>query len=169
MVSKKESCDNKKNLPTFIKSLKDPRSKKGKRHELYVVVIIAIMAIMNEYLSFRAFEDYAEHNKNDFYKIFKLNKKRLPKRDTFRRVFQQIDFEEINDIFKNWALQELNLTLEDWISYDGKAIKNTLPKESHPLITLVSFFAQKSKKVILQGKVKHKSNEIWSAPLKVDT
>ncbi len=160
MVSRKESCDNKKGLPSFIKSLEDSRSNKGKRHELYVVVVIAIMAIMNQYLTFRAFEDYAEHNKKDFYKIFKLKKKRLPKRDTFRRVFQLINFEELNLIFEEYVLQELSLTKNDWISFDGKAIKHTLPKEAHFLVTLVSFFAQKSKKIILQGKVKHKSNEI---------
>lgn len=160
MAPTKDTCDNNKSLSTFIKSLKDSRSNKGKRHELYIIVIITIMAIMNDYIGFRAFEDYAEHNKKDFYKIFKLKKKRLPKRDTFRRVFQKLDFEELNEVFKNWALQELNLTIGDWISYDGKAIKNTLPDESHHLVTLVSFFSQKSKKIILQGKVKHKSNEI---------
>lgn len=160
MVTQNQSCGNNIGLPVFIKNLKDKRSNLGKRHELYIVIIITIMGLMNGYLSFRGLEAFAERNKKDFYKIFKLNKKRLPKRDTFRRIFSQIEFEELNKVFENWIKQELNITKLDWFSLDGKAIKHTFPNQSHYFVTLVSVFAHKNKQVISQGKVKHKSNEI---------
>ena len=160
MVTSNQSCGNNIGLPIFIKCLKDERSNLGKRHELYVVIIIAIMGLMNGYLSFRGLEAFAERNKKDFYKIFKLKKKRLPKRDTFRRIFSQIEFEELNKVFEKWIKQELHITKLDWFSLDGKAIKHTFPNQSHYFVTLVSLFAHKSKQVISQGKVKHKSNEI---------
>ena len=43
---------------------------------------------------------------------------------------------------------------------DGKAIKHTFPDKAHYFVTMVSLFAHKSKQIISQGKVKHKSNEI---------
>jgi len=160
MVTQNQSCGNNIGLPAFIKSLKDKRSNLGKRHELYIVIIIAIMGLMNGYLTFRGLEAFAERNKKDFYKIFKLNKKRIPKRDTFRRIFSQIEFEELNKVFESWIKQELNITELDWFSLDGKAIKHTFPNQSHYFVTLVSLFAHKSKQIVSQGKVKHKSNEI---------
>ena len=111
MVTSNQSCGNNIGLPIFIKCLKDERSNLGKRHELYVVIIIAIMGLMNGYLSFRGLEAFAERNKKDFYKIFKLKKKRLPKRDTFRRIFSQIEFEELNKVFEKWINPNYTKTL----------------------------------------------------------
>lgn len=160
MVSAKESCDNNKSFLKLIKDLTDLRSSQGKRHEIHVVLIIAMMAIMNGYLSFRALQDYAELNKKEFIKLFKLKKKRVPKKDVFRTVFNQIQFEELNFIFESWVKQELKNSKLDWFSLDGKAIKHTFPDKAHYFVTLVSMFAHKSKQIVSQGKVKHKSNEI---------
>ena len=160
MASRNESCGKNIGLAIFIKSLEDKRLAKGKRHELYVVIIIAIMGLMNGYLTFRGLERFALRNEKDFYKIFKLSKKRVPKRDTFRRIFSQIEFEKLNEVFESWIKQELQTTKLDWFSLDGKAIKHTFPEHAHYFVTLVSVFAHKSKQIISQGKVKHKSNEI---------
>lgn len=154
------SCDIKVGFPTLIKDLTDSRKSRGKIHDLYVVVIIAIMALINQQLSFRAFEDYAENNKDEFFKLFKLKRKRLPKRDTFRRVFSQIQFKELEFAFESWVKQEIEITERDWFSLDGKAIKHTFPDKAHYFVTLVSMFAHKSKQIISQEKIKHKSNEI---------
>ena len=74
MVYSNKSCDNNRSFLELIKDLTDLRSSQGKRHEIHIVIIIAIMGIMNGYLSFRALQDYAELNKKEFYKIFKLKK-----------------------------------------------------------------------------------------------
>jgi len=160
MVSLKQSCDKNKSFLKLINDLTDLRSSQGKRHEIHVVIIIAIMGIMNNHLSFRALQDYAEVNQKKFFKIFKLKKKRVPKKDVFRTVFNQIQFEELNFAFESWVKQELQITKLDWFSLDGKAIKHTFPNKAHYFVTLVSLFAHKSKQIVSQGKVKHKSNEI---------
>jgi len=160
MVYSNKSCDNNRSFLELIKDLTDLRSSQGKRHEIHIVIIIAIMGIMNGYLSFRALQDYAELNKKEFYKIFKLKKKRLPKKDVFRTVFSQIQFEELEFAFESWVKQELQITNFDWFSLDGKAIKHTFPDKAHYFVTMVSLFAHKSKQIISQDKVKHKSNEI---------
>ena len=155
-----ESCDTNRSFLKLIKDLTDLRSAQGKRHDIHVVIIIAIMGIMNGYLSFRALQDYAELNKKEFCKLFKLKKKRVPRKDVFRSVFDQIQFDELNFAFEAWVKQELQITKLDWFSLDGKAIKHTFPEHAHYFVTLVSMFAHKSKQVISQNKVKHKSNEI---------
>jgi len=155
-----QSCDKNKNLLDFIKDLTDLRKTQGKIYNIEVIVVIVIMGIMNGYLSFRALEDYAELHKKQFVKIFNLKNKRVPKRDTFRRVFNNLIFEELNYLFKDWVLNNLEFTDYDWYSLDGKAIKHTFPNKSHHFVTLVSVFSHKHKQIISQGKVKHKSNEI---------
>ncbi len=155
-----QSCDKNKNLLDFIKDLTDLRRTQGKIYNIEVIVVIAIMGIMNGYLSFMALEDYAELHKKQFVKIFNLKNKRVPKRDTFRRVFNNLIFEELNYLFKDWVLNNLEFTDYDWYSLDGKAIKHTFPNKSHHFVTLVSVFSHKHKQTITQGKVKHKSNEI---------
>jgi predicted transposase YbfD/YdcC len=160
MVSAKESCDTNKSFLKLIKDLTDLRSAQGKRHDIQVVIIIAIMAIMNGYLSFRALQDYAKVNEKEFIKLFQLKKKRLPRKDVFRTVFSQIQFEELEFAFESWVKQEVQITNLDWFSLDGKAIKHTFPDKAHYFVTMVSVFAHKSKQIVSQGKVKHKSNEI---------
>ncbi len=160
MVYSSKSCDTNRSFLELIKDLTDLRSSQGKRHEIHVVIIIAIMGIMNGYLSFRALQDYAEINKKEFYKIFNLKKKRLPRKDVFRIVFSKIQFEELEFAFESWVKQELQITNLDWFSLDGKAIKHTFPDKAHYFVTIVSLFAHKSKQIISQDKVKHKSNEI---------
>ncbi len=159
MVSRKKSCDNKISLISFIKNLTDLRREQGKRHKLYVVVIIAIMAIMNQYTSFRGFEIYAQRNKTPLFKIFKLEKKRLPKKDTFREVFKKLDFEELDYIFKKYY-ECNNISTENiWISIDGKSIRNTMPEHLTKCVSMISFFTHDTKQVILQGKVDSKNFE----------
>ena len=160
MVISTKSCDNNRSFIGLIKDLTDLRNSQGKRHEIHVVIIIAIMGIMNGYLSFRALEDYAELNKKEFYKIFKLKKKRVPKKDVFRTVFSQIQFEELEFVFESWVKEKIQITKFNWFSLDGKVIKHTFPDKAHYFVTMVSLFAHKSKQIISQGKVKHKSNEI---------
>lgn len=160
MVYTNKSCDKNKNFIDLIKGMTDLRSELGKRHDLHVVVIIAIMAIMNGFLSFRAIEDYAELNKKEFIKLLKIKKKRVPKKDVFRTVFSQIQFEELEFAFESWVKCELQIVENDWFSIDGKSIKHTFPDKAHYFVMMVSMFAHKSKQIISQGKINYKSNEI---------
>ena len=120
------------------------------------------MAIMSGHTNYLAFYDFAHKRKNKrlIFKYLKPRKKVLPSYDTIKRVFLNINFNELAHIFKIWAMQHIQLNEKDLVSFDGKAIKGTLPKESQKLIQLVTFFAHKSKTVLLHSKIKHKSNEI---------
>jgi len=151
-----------KSLLSLLRNMTDFRRNEGKIHDLEIIVMIILMAIMSGHTNYSAFTDFAHKKKNRrlIFKYLKPRKKVLPSYDTIRRVFLNIDFDELAHIFKIWAMQHIQLNEDDWISFDGKAIKGTLPEESYKLIQLVTFFAHKSKTVLLHGKIKHKSNEI---------
>lgn len=151
-----------KSLLSFLRNMTDFRRNEGKIHDLEIILIIILMAIMSGHTNYLAFYDFAykKSNRRLIFKYLKPRKKKLPSYDTIRRVFLNLDFEELAYVFKLWALQYIKLEKNDWISFDGKAIKGTLPDESHKLIQLVTFFAHKSKTVLLHGKVNEKSNEI---------
>jgi len=159
-INKGKSKD--KSLLSLLRNMTDFRRDEGKIHDLEIIIMIILMAIMSGHTNYLAFYDFAHKRKNKklIFKYLKPRKKVLPSYDTLRRVFLNLDFEELAYIFKIWALQHIQLNGNDWISFDGKAIKGTLPEESYKLIQLVTFFAHKSKMVILHGKIKHKSNEI---------
>jgi len=149
-----------KSLLSLLKNMSDFRRNEGKIHDLEIILMIILMAIMSGYTNYSAFTDFSIKNKNKIFKYLKPRKKILPSYDTIRRVFINLDFDELAHIFKIWAFQYIEINENDWISFDGKAIKGTLPNESYKLIQILTFFAHKSKTVILHGKVNHKSNEI---------
>ncbi|NCC71443.1 ISAs1 family transposase [bacterium] len=151
-----------KSLFLLLHNMTDFRRNEGKIHDLEIIIMIILMAIMSGHTNYTAFYDFTHKRKNKrlIFKYLKPRKKVLPSYDTIRRVFLNINFDELAYVFKIWALQHIQLNENDWISFDGKAIKGTLPEESHKLIQLITFFVHKSKTVLLHGKIKHKSNEI---------
>lgn len=159
-IKKKEKKN--KSLLSLLRNMTDFRREEGKIHDLEIIIMIILMAIMSGHTNYLAFSDFANKktNKRLIFKYLKPRKKILPSYDTIRRVFLNINFDELAYVFRIWALQHTQLNENDWISFDGKAIKGTLPEESHKLVQLVTFFAHKSKIVLLHGKIKHKSNEI---------
>jgi len=159
---KLEAINKDKSLLSLLRNMTDFRRNEGKIHDLEIILMIILMAIMSGYTNYSAFYDFAHKKKNRrlIFKYLKPRKKVLPSYDTIRRVFINLDFDELAYVFKIWASQQIQLNENDWISFDGKSIKGTLPDESHKLIQIVTFFAHKSKTVILHGKIKHKSNEI---------
>ena len=159
-INKENNKD--KSLLSLLRNMTDFRRNEGKIHDLEIIIMIILMAIMSGHTNYSAFYDFAHKKKNKrlIIKYLKPRKKILPSYDTIRRVFLNINFDELAHIFKIWAIQHIQLNEDDWVSFDGKAIKGTLPSESYKLIQLVTFFAHKSKTVLLHGKIKHKSNEI---------
>ena len=149
-----------KSLLFLLRNMTDFRRNQAKIHDIETIIFIVLMALMSDYLGYRGIEDFINKKKKSLLRFLKPRKKKLPSRDTIRRVFINLDFEELNYIFQIWAKQHVVLNEKEAISFDGKVIKNTLPEKSHKFVNIVSMFAHKSKQVLFQGKVDHKSNEI---------
>jgi len=156
MTKKKKVFD----LYKKLSQLTDIRREQGKRHSIELIVIIVILGIMNSYDGYRAIGDFITRNREKLISTFKPKKNRLPSYSTIRRVMSKIDFDELCNIFEEWANNNISIREKEWISLDGKSISGTFPEETHKFVNLVSLFCVDKKQVFSVGKVDKKSNEI---------
>ena len=143
-----------------LSQLTDKRRGQGKRHTIALVVIIVILGIMNGYDGYRAIGDFTARNREELISIFKPKKDNLPSYSTIRRVMNEVNFEELCELFEEWAKNNITIKKKEWISLDGKSISGTFPQEAHRFVNLVSLFCVDKKLVFSIGKVDEKSNEI---------
>ena len=64
--------------------------------------------------------------------------KRWPSDTTFRRIFQQLDFEKLTEKFNQWAVGEFEPQTGEWLAIDAKSIKGTVQGYSQSYQNFVS-------------------------------
>lgn len=148
----------------FLEALPDTRRKAGQRHEQGLILVLVLMGTMCGYHGYRSIGDFIKRNRADLLLHFKPKKDRLPSFDTVRRVVQQLDFKEFSEAFFKWAQQRTDLSPNEWVHVDGKAIKGTMSdysKEKQRFINLVSLYSSRSQLVIGNAQVDNsKESEI---------
>lgn len=129
-----------------------------------IILLIATMAIMSGYHHYRAMADFVTKNKKELVRELKLKKRRLPSRDTIRRALESTDFDELSELFRLWAKEQVPIEKRDVISMDGKAIGGTfegLGGSKQRFINLVSAFSAGKKQVLAVKKIENnKESEI---------
>jgi predicted transposase YbfD/YdcC len=148
-----------KNLYKLFSEISDHRRGQGKMHKLEFLLIIATMSIMSGYYSLRSMDDFVKKNGLELIRIFKPKNDRLPSFNTLSRALRKIDFDQLNNIFYQWANSYVTIEKGEWLSIDGKAIGGTVndcSKEQQNFISLVSVFASKQKQVLQIGKINSK-------------
>lgn len=152
------------NLWEALGQIKDHRRAQGRMHELRLLLIIVIMAIMSGAKGIRAMGDFVQRNREDLLETLKPKKDRLPSRQTIGRSLQQTDFDQLTEIFYQWAINDVQIEDKDWFSIDGKAIGSSVTNARNPLqrfVNLVSIFASKKRQTIKVGKIlNQKESEI---------
>ena len=76
-----------------------------------------------------------------------------------RGVIQNVDFDQLEDIFYRWSLKQIKIRKGEWINIDGKAISSTLDGHKDKFqnfISLVTCFVNKKKQVLKVGKIENK-------------
>jgi hypothetical protein len=152
-----------KNLYERLQEIKDFRRKQGREHHLAKTLMIVIMAIMSGYTGERAKGDFVKRNRKSLIKALRIRKKKLPSYQTIARILENVGFEELTHVFKEWAQEKVNIAEKEWISMDGKGISGTVKSvhnSEQNFTNLVTVFASKQKVAISVGKVDSKSNEI---------
>lgn len=144
------------NLLDYLGMIKDPRRLQGQRHELKLILLITLMSIMSGYIGYRAIGDFMRRNKEDLLDGLKPKKGRLPSFDVVRQVLIHIDFKEVSRQFHQWAKQYINISKNEWISIDGKAIGGTV-SGAHSIdqnfVSLVSLYCSKQKLIFGNAQV----------------
>jgi hypothetical protein len=89
----------------------------------------------------------------------------IPSHDTFSRVFQLLNSEELQRCFLNWTQSVCQLTEGEIVAIDGKTLRHSYDTANdQKAIHLVSAWASKNRLVLGQTKVDKKSNEITAIP-----
>jgi hypothetical protein len=146
-------------LITKLEQLKDFRRAEGRRHELPVVIVIIIMAIMSQIYSIRGIEAFIKRHREDLIKFLGIQKERVPSYFTVRQVLLNIDFNELAEIFKQWAIENNLISSGQWISIDGKCIKSTLSNyhsSEQNFVSIVSAFAHNTGIVVMSQSYQNK-------------
>lgn len=142
-----------------LKQVKDFRTVKGTRHPLWLVLLLVIMATMSGYVGYRACGDFVKRHQEEIINSFNLPKARVPSYSTIRRVFMGVNYEELVIAFNNWSAQYASNDQQDWLSIDGKSLKNTVTnynKESQDFVSIVSVFSSQRGLVLGLNKFNNK-------------
>ena len=109
-------------------------------------------------------QSYGESKYKWFKKFLELPNG-IPSHDTFSRVFQLLNPEELQRCFLNWTQSVCQLTEGEIIAIDGKTLRHSYDTANdQKAIHLVSAWASKNRLVLGQTKVDKKSNEITAIP-----
>jgi predicted transposase YbfD/YdcC len=137
-------------------------------HKLEDILFIALCTIICHGEDYEDMVAFGEE-KTDWLKKYIELPNGIPSHDTFNRVLEQIEPEELRKILSNDGKALIDLLEHHHISFDGKKIKGVSPKSrgNHGLYILSAWVNEKGL-CIGQAKVQDKSNEITAIPRLLD-
>jgi len=151
-----------KQLIEILKSLPDPRKKRGKRHRIISIMAIAICAVLCGARSYAAIAEWAQHRtKKQLERLWCRydDKKRCyipPSEPTIRRVLQSIDAETVDQAIYGWLN---SLFSGSAVAFDGKVLKGARDDNGNQVHLLSAIIHQKGI-TIAQKQIESKTNEI---------
>jgi predicted transposase YbfD/YdcC len=151
----------------YFAELKDPRVERNREHLLEEILLIAIAAVLSGAESWNDMEEYGKA-KQDWLKTFLRLPGGIPSHDTFNRVFQALDAEELERGFVAWVSSIARLAAGEVVAIDGKSLSGTRQSGQKAIVHMVSAWASANNLVLGQRKVDDKSNEITAIPKLLD-
>jgi hypothetical protein len=153
-----------KTIIDYLEELPDTRRTAGQRHDQTFILLLVLMSTMSGYQGYRSIGDFIKRNQKELLSSFKPAKDRLPSFYTVRRVIQGLDFKLLSDKFYRWAIQYTELSENEWIHVDGKAMKGTMSDyalDKQRFVNLVSLYSSRKQVVVGQAFVDNsKQSEI---------
>ncbi|MBW4421884.1 MAG: transposase family protein [Myxacorys californica WJT36-NPBG1] len=109
-------------LIDHLKQIEDYHAPRGQRYPLWLMVLLAILGTMSECYGYTALEEFCVRHYAALSECFGLDVTRLPSDSTFRRLFEQLDFEQVVRMFNAWTAEQIPLGEGDWLAIDSKSI-----------------------------------------------
>lgn len=131
-------------LIDYLKQIPDFRRIQGCRHPLWLVLVIIIMGMMSGDWGYRGLGRFVERHRRGLIELLSIPQARVPSYSTIRRVMMGLDYKELEKTFNQWAIQYGNLPSHEWLSIDGKGLKNTVSNYAQAeqnFINVVSAFS----------------------------
>jgi len=152
-------------LIDILRSLKDPRHKRGKRHRKVSILAISICAVLCGARGYSAIAQWAQHRtQNQLKRLWcryneKPNQYQPPSEPTIRRVLQAIDAEAVDQAIYAWLS---SLFSGCAVAFDGKVLRGARNEDGSQVHLLSAIIHQKGI-TIAQKQIASKSNEIPAA------
>ncbi|MFP5275430.1 ISAs1 family transposase [Coleofasciculus sp.] len=144
--------------------IRDPRVERTKKHQLTDILVIAILAVIAGAQGWEDIENYGI-SKQQWLEEFLALPNGIPSDDTFRRVFEFINPEELNRCFLKWVETLMTKMGGEVIPIDGKTIRGSYDRNQRKsALHMISAWASEQNLVLAQMKVEDKSNEITAIP-----
>ncbi len=159
-------------LVAALGAVPDPRRQcKNLRHRLVDVLVLGFCGVLCGCEDFVEIEAFAR-SKEDFFRRFLELPHGIPSHDTFRRVFQAVSPQALQQCLIRW-LKELRPAARpadgDVIAIDGKTLRRTFDRaQGLGALHLVSAWATANGLTLGQVAVDAKSNEITAIPELID-
>lgn len=150
-----------KKLKEEIKQIKDPRRRYGNlRHNLEAIIVIGLLTIICIGEDFTDMESFGKE-REEWLKTFLELPNGIPHSDTFRRVFERINPNELTKCLNNWL--DFSREKGEIVNIDGKTIRGSANDE-HKAYHVVSAWVAENQITLGEIKTAEKSNEITAIP-----
>lgn len=150
-----------------IKNVTDPRRQWGNFcHSLEEILIIGLCAIVCGGEDFDDMEEFA-YEKEDWLRGYLELPYGIPVGDTFRRVFERLDSNEVSECLSNWLAVQKSGGQRNTVNLDGKTICGS-GNDEHSAYHVVSAWVAETGITLGEIAVDEKSNEITAIPKLLD-
>lgn len=152
----------------IFSKVQDPRLKPRCLHKLTDVLFIAFCTLLS---NGEDFEDMVEfgHQRTDWLEEILELPNGIPSHDTFNRVLQMVDPEELTTCLGEDASILIESVKGKLISFDGKKMRGVSPtSRGNSGLYILSAWVNENRICIGQEKVQDKSNEITAIPDLID-
>ena len=152
------------NLSSYFADLRDPRVSRTKKHLLKDILVIAILAVIAGAEGWEDIENYGQ-SKQQWLQEFLDLPNGIPSDDTFRRVFERIEPEALENSLAKWVQQLIPSLEQEIVPIDGKCLRGSYDRnQGIKALHLVTAWAAKHCLTLGQIKVEDHSNEITAIP-----
>ena len=157
---KKLPLEGRGGLMDVLKTVKDPRSRRGALHPFICIMAISVCALLSGCRSYQAIADWAANlTENEKKKFFCRNG--TPGESTIRKTLQRINADDFDKKLSAWLLKQSGFVgqITGNIAVDGKTARGSHDGDKKG-IHLLSAFLHEEAIVIAQKEVGVKTNEI---------
>jgi len=152
----------------YFETISDPRQPWKTDYNLHEIIIMTICAVISDFEHWEDIVDFCKVKETWFRERLGLKlEKGIASHDTFQRVFQLINPQEMERSFISWVKSIFERTKGEIVSIDGKTICGSRDAKAKA-IHMVSAWANANQLVLGQVKTDEKSNEITAIPTLLD-
>ncbi|MGH9993159.1 MAG: ISAs1 family transposase [Nitrososphaera sp.] len=148
-------------LIDLLRTVTDPRKRRGIRHPLVGILAIAICACLSGARSFDAIAQWGSELSREALRRLGCKRRRAPSEKCFRLTLQRLDAAELDRKIADWLARKNNLTVLDGkgLAVDGKTVRGAYDGD-RPAPHLLSAILHQEGIVVAQLQVGEKTNEI---------